>query len=220
MKWQEKSYSMPLPFRYVLSEPSHDRLVVLLHGYQDHAQSMLKRMGWLDAELPFQWLAINAPFPVPVWNAEGFKEAYSWYFRDTSRNLVVVAPQTTASKVAALFEDLNLGQRQKVFFGFSQGGYLAPFVAQQTSAVRGIIGVGCGYTPEGYKDLPATKVFAVHGLNDERIALQQAKEEHQTLMQNGFTGSFHEIPGLTHKLDPMIDALVRDLIHQCFEDKP
>ena len=220
MKWQEKNYSFPLPLRYVLSQPkspqispqSSEGLVLLLHGYQDSAQSMLKRLGWLEGDLPFQYLAVNGPFPVPVWNAEGYKEAYSWYFRDTSRDLVLVQPSTTAERLNQWLKDLNLAERPLVLFGFSQGGYLAPFLAKHLPNVRSIIGLGCGYTEEGYANLKPLDVWALHGSLDDRIDLEKSKSEHTALLTKGFRGEFIEIPNVGHKVDPAIEPKLRELI--------
>jgi predicted esterase len=204
--------------RYILSQNPSENLVVALHGYQDSAQSMLRRLGWTEADLPFQWLALNAPFPVPVWNADGFKEAYSWYFRDSERNLVLVKPSTTAERVAALIKDLGFERRPVVFFGFSQGGYLAPHVAKHLAAVRGIVGLGCGYTQEGYENLKPTAVWGLHGGADERISIEKARHEHAAVMQAGFTGAFIEIPNLAHKVDATAEPMVRELIERSFKE--
>lgn len=211
MEFQEKVYRFPLPLRYSLSEPQ-ENLILVLHGYQDRAESMLRKLNWLDQPLPFQYLAINGPFPVPVWNAEGFKEAYSWYFRDSSRGLVIVSPETVAEQIHQLILDLGFGERPVTFLGFSQGGYLAPFVAKRVKKTRMIIGIGCGYTEEGYGSLNPLEVHAIHGTEDERISIAQAQTEFRKIQKLGFTGQFHEIPGLNHKVDRSLDPLIRSLI--------
>ncbi len=209
MIMQEVNYSFPLPVRYFLSEPKGNGLVILLHGYQDTAHSMLKRIGWLDAELPFQILAINAPFPVPVWNKDGFKEAYAWYFRDRDYGLTIVEPNTTAERIAQLFRDLQLENTRKVFFGFSQGGYLAPYVAAHSDKVKGIAGLGCGFNEEAFENLNPLPVLAIHGAKDDRIAIEKSKKEYAALTAQGFTGAFHEIPDLEHRVHPSVEPLVR-----------
>lgn len=212
MKWQEANFDFSLPVKYHLGPATKAGLVVLLHGYQDHAYSMLKRLSWAEREdLPFQILASNAPFPVPVWAAGGFKEAYSWYFRDTSRGLTLVPPQTTAARVAKLIKDLGYENTKKVIVGFSQGGYLAPYLAKATPEVRAIIGLGSGYTPEHYEDLKPISVHAIHGSEDKVIDLPRAQSDHASLLSRGFSGSFHIEPGLDHRVDPVLEALVRKL---------
>ncbi len=218
MKWQEQIYPFPLRLRYQLSPRTSDDLVILLHGYQDNAPSLLKRLGWLGKEdLPFQYLALNAPFPVPIWNADGFKEAYSWYFRDTSRDLILVTPAETAERVAQLIKDLGFAGRPVVFFGFSQGGYLAPYIAKHISNTRGIVGLGCGYTEEGYRDLQPLPVWGIHGSEDERIEIGKARAEHASIAQRGFGGQFTEVPGLRHKVEASVEPLILDFIRRSFE---
>jgi predicted esterase len=212
MKWQEANFEFSLPVRYHLGPANKTGLVVLLHGYQDNAYSMLKRLSWAEQEnLPFQIFASNAPFPVPVWTGSGFKEAYSWYFRDTSRGLTLVPPQTSAARVAGLLKDLGLENERKVIVGFSQGGYLAPYLAKATSNVRAIVGLGSGYTPEHYEDLNPISVYAIHGSEDKVIDLPRAQSDHAKLLARGFTGSFHVEPGLDHRVDPVLESRVRKL---------
>jgi predicted esterase len=201
-----------MPIRYHLTEAKGPGVVICTHGYQDHALSMLRRIGWWEREdLPFQILAINGPFPVPIWTAEGFKEAYSWYFRDTSRDLEFVSPVTTASKLNVLVSDLGLANTPKVLFGFSQGGFLAPYLATQFAGVRGIIGLGCGYPVEIYAQCSPLHVHGIHGTKDERIPLEPSKADFEQVLKNGHHGKFHVVPDLAHKVDHAIEPLVRRL---------
>ena len=168
--WPLRRYDFPMPIRYHLSPSKKPGVVICLHGYQDHALSMIRRIGWWEKELPFQILAINGPFPVPIWTADGFKEAYSWYFRDTSRDLEFVSPATTASRLKCLVGDLSLAEIPKVIFGFSQGGFLASYVATELENVRGIIGLGCGYPLENYARV---KPMRVHAVNESHTLLSR-----------------------------------------------
>ena len=212
MNWQTQVYDYPLPLRYWLSPTTKKGLAILLHGYQDHAGSMLKRLGWQDRDdLPFQVLACNAPFPVPQWTASGFKEAYSWYFRDTSRDLTLVPPQVTCDRLAKLIKQIGHHTTPKVLIGFSQGGYLAPYLAKATPDVKGIIGLGTGFTPEHYEGLSDLSVHGLHGAEDKMIDLPRAQRDHAALMARGFHGTFHVEPGLDHRVDPALAPRVQQL---------
>lgn len=213
--WPSKTYSYTLPMRYSLWGPNDSGLVIALHGYQDHALSMMRRIGWWERELPFQVLAINAPFPVPIWTADGFKEAYSWYFRDTERGFTIVSPTEMAERVARLVSDLGLIGKPIVLFGFSQGGYLAPFIGPHFKNLRGLISLGSGYPFEPYKKLAPTRVYALHGDQDERIPIDKSEEAHTHLLQNGFSGEFIRLAGLSHKVDAGVEPLVRRLALTC-----
>ena len=216
--WALKRYDFPMPIRYHLSATEGSGLVLCLHGYQDHALSMIRRLGWWEAtNLPFQILAINGPFPVPIWTKEGFTEAYSWYFRDTSRDLEFVSPATTASRLKLLLDDLGLGARPKVILGFSQGGFLAPYLANQLHEVRGIIGLGCGYPVDIYAKCKPLVVHAIHGAKDERIPFKNSQAEFAEVLKVGHRGEFHLLPELVHRVEVSLDPLVRRLALACFQ---
>jgi predicted esterase len=217
--WPLRRYDFPMPIRYHLTPPKGDGVVICLHGYQDHALSMIRRLGWWEADLPFQILAINGPFPVPIWTNDGFREAYSWYFRDTSRDLEFVSPVTTALKLRTLLQDLKLEKTPKVLFGFSQGGYLNPYLHHEIHEVRGLIGYGCGYNPEIYAKTPPTTVHAVHGELDERIPAGPAQADFNKILTLGHRGEFHLVPGLTHRVEPTVEPLIRRLALECLSAK-
>lgn len=212
--WTVKKYDFSLPFSYKLFGQSKNGTVILLHGFQDHALSMLKRLQWLDRDLPFQVLAVNGPFPVPVWTSEGLREAFAWYFRDTSRNLTIVAPEHTAERLGRLLAELKISNLPTVIFGFSQGGYLAPHLARHLPGIRGIIGLGCGYKLEAYIGQENIPVHAIHGANDQVIKALTASGEHSELLHHGFQGQFHSVEGLDHKIDVKVEPLVRRLAEE------
>jgi predicted esterase len=212
MKMEERLYEFPLSLRYYLSPPRGDGLVIALHGFQDNAASMLKRIGWLDQDLPFQLLAVNGPFPVPVWSKEELKEAYSWYFRDRDRGIKLVTPETTAVRLGQFLKDLNLRKTRKVIFGFSQGGYLAPYLTEQTENVAGIVGTGCGYDKDAYRKIQRLPVLAIHGAKDRRVDLSRSRSEHEFLLKEGFTGEFIEVADLEHRVQSSIEPLVRAFV--------
>jgi predicted esterase len=210
--WPLRRYEFPMPIRYHLTPKTGPGVVFCLHGYQDHALSMIRRLGWwIRPDLPFQLCAINGPFPVPVWQEDGFKEAYSWYFRDTSRELDFVSPDTTAARLKFLVNDLGLENTPKVLVGFSMGGFLAPYLAAELKHVKGIIGIGCGYNADAYAKIPALTVHAIHGENDERIGIEGSKADFAKVIQAGHNGQYHAIPGLTHKVEASLEPLVRRL---------
>lgn len=220
-EWPVHTSHFQLPMRYFM-DGEGPGTVILLHGYQDHALSMTRRMGWWGAtDLPFRRLSVNAPFPVPIWKSSGFIEAYSWYFRDTSRNLMIVNPRDTAAQVANLVRSLLPADSPIVLFGFSQGGILAPFLAAELSGVRGLIAVGSGFPEENYKNLNRNiRVHAIHGEYDDRWPLENSKSAHQKVIEMGFHGEFHLIPGLDHRVDISLSPLVTRLALQSFGGNP
>lgn len=191
--------------------------VILLHGYQDHALSMTRRIGWLDADLPFQILAVNAPFPVPIWKSDGFIEAYSWYFRDTSRDIMIVSPTDTSQRIAEIVRQEIPKGTPLALFGFSQGGYLASYLAKFLPDTRAIIALGSGYPADPYGELNKNiKVFGLHGAKDDRWPLSSSQEAHGNLLKQGFKGEFHVIPDLDHKVDKSLSPLITRMAMESF----
>jgi predicted esterase len=214
--WPLHQAEFTLPMRY-LARGQGPGTVVMLHGYQDHALSMTRRMGWLEASLPFQILAVNGPFPVPVWKASGFVEAYSWYFRDTSRDIMIVHPSTTAARIADLVNKVVPKGTPLALYGFSQGGYLASYLAKFLPDTRAIIGLGSGYPADAYAELNKNiKVFAVHGERDDRWPIEASKTAHQRLLDQGFKGEFHVIKDLDHRVDPSLTSLISRMALESF----
>lgn len=215
--WPGLQVSYSLSLRYWLQEgfPANRGTVVTLHGYQDNALSMVRRLKWLDTQLPFRVLALNAPFPVPIWTKSGFIEAYSWYFRDSKENVVIVDPSETAARVSAAILQL-VGDSPLVFVGFSQGAYLAPLVAkillEQRAQVRAIFGLGCGYPARLYEDLPKIPIYGIHGDQDDIVPLEPSQGEHAHLLECAFPGEFFTIAGLPHRVDPQMDTIMRPFI--------
>lgn len=215
--WPVMPSHFTLPMRYLQQGAKGRGTVILLHGYQDHALSMTRRLGWLDrADLPFQILAINAPFPVPIWKAEGFIEAYSWYFRDTSRDLMIVNPVDTATQVALLVGSLIAPDEPTILLGFSQGGYLAPYLARHLPSLRAIIAIGSGYPAEPYSHLKGLFVFGLHGASDDRWPIEASQAAHAELLRKGFQGEFHIVPDLGHKVDPALDPYIQKFVAKAF----
>jgi predicted esterase len=212
--WPRRNYAFTLPVRYFLSRPVGPGLVICAHGFQDHALSMLRRIGWWQTDLPFQILALNGPFPVPFWTGGGFKEAYSWYFRDTDAEIMLVDPATTSQTLSQLITELSLENSPKIIFGFSQGGFMAPYLAAKLKNVKGVIGLGCGYKLDAYSKCSPLEVHAIHGMNDERVSIEKSRTEFSNILKVGHRGSFHEIPSLGHKVDAEVEPLVRNICLQ------
>ncbi len=217
--WQNKYFNFSLPLKYHLSDQKSSLLIVLLHGYQDRAESVLKRLGWQTDPPSVRVLAINAPFPAPKWTPSGFVEAYSWYFRDTDRKLTLVPPSMSARAVVELMAHLGLAETPKVLVGFSQGGYLAPFIASQAKAVRAIVAMGSSFPSDSYKGVHPLPVYALHGAIDEIVPIEKAKREHSEILSKGFTGEFRVIDGLTHKVDPILSSHVMQIADLMLDGK-
>ncbi len=211
--------TLPVSFYFKEAQRPTNKTVLLLHGYQDSAGSLFKRV-FGDADhseeqhFDFNILAPNGVYPVPVKAEEGFREAYAWYFVDPARDLVLVAPDVAARSLVALVKHLSLEANTFHIVGFSQGGILAPFVARELSNVSGIIGVGTLFLPDLYDGLRSTlPIDAIHGVNDEIITLATSQKGYQELKQlQPRPGEYYQFKGLRHTLDDAARAKLKELI--------
>ena len=112
---------------------------------------------------------------------QGFKEAYSWYFEEHSTETVLIPKKITVQILKSLISSLGLIDQPKILIGFSQGGFLAPVLAQELTNVEKIIGLGCSYRKESYANLSHVKVFGIHGSEDTIVDFEAAAAAYDQL---------------------------------------
>ncbi len=203
--------TLPMTYFYEKHAKSHNRLLIFLHGYTDSAESFLRRAyeaPWLDLD----YLAPNGPFPIPVRSEQGFKEAYSWYFEDHSIGRIIIPKQVAIDMLKNLLSQLGLENCQKIIVGFSQGGFLAPKLAEELTHVEKIIGIGCLYRKESYEKIKHVQVYGIHGTEDTIVPFQEAQKTYQDLTAEGFKGEFASFEGLGHTINNEARAKLKEFI--------
>jgi predicted esterase len=208
------------PISYLLDVPSHylhenggegKPLLLFIHGYADSAASFLRR-ALPGGDSRYEILAPNGPFPLPQRKQNEWKEAYGWYFADLSLNKIVVHPEVAARAIAGLIEKLGLKDRPKILVGFSQGGYFLPHLARELKAVERFIAIGTGFHPQFFREFGLTqRIDAIHGSADEVISIAESKGDFANL-ETANRGNYHEIQGMTHKLDDAGRAALASLL--------
>lgn len=218
---QKVDLKLTLPVSYYFKEAKRptNKTVLLLHGYQDSASSLMKRVFAVDENIEeqdfdFNILAPNGIYPVPVRTEQGFREAYAWYFVDGARNITLVAPEVASAGIYSLLKHLGMETDTFHIVGFSQGGILASFVAHQLENVTGILGVGTLFFPEYYAGLKVTlPVDAIHGVDDDVITLQTSQKGYQELKAlQPRPGEYYQFKKLKHTLDDAARSKVKELI--------
>jgi predicted esterase len=211
--------SLPVGYRHlVVSTPK--MLTIYLHGYADHGGSFTRRLfpeGYPQALAETSALIPNGPFPVPVKTEDGWREAYAWYFFDDSRQKMVISPETAINGILSLVAEFGYEHVPKALVGFSQGGYLAPYLAQRLNNVVTVVGIGTGYRtdffgPLGKRDSKAPSVHAIHGVGDTVFPLETAKAAHQKVIELGFQGNFHSVENGTHVANKAMGKILSDLL--------
>lgn len=203
---------LPMSYRHWIPS-SPERLAIFLHGFADHGGSFLRRLfpkGWPSELDNVGLLAPNGLFPVPVRTEEGWREAYSWYFFDEAKMRMLISPDFAVSGIKMLLRQYGLEGIPKTIIGFSQGGFLAPYLAKHIEGVSEIIAVGSGFRADFYEVLPADKIrlTAIHGDQDEIFPIAAAEKSHRHILDLGFKGDFVSIPGVRHIATPEIGVAI------------
>lgn len=151
--------------------------VTALHGYGEDAVKMAARLE-KAGEVPWAWLVLDAPYPF-VKETGGRREVgRSWYAYTGDSKALVREMRRSGEIVRRVVERAaerhGLDRGRAALLGYSQGGYLASFLAlDRPDDVRGLVAVACRIKVEAFaeSDLERARglaVLAVHGRRDRR----------------------------------------------------
>lgn len=196
---------------YLLERKTPKRLFLLLHGFSQRGESLLKKLSPVlpqDAVI----LSPNAPFPAPFKTASGYLEAYAWYFYLAKENRFVIPPGPAIRALKNLIQKLGYEKLPLTIIGFSQGGYLAPVIAKEMT-VEHIIAVSADYLARYYSKDDKFKLDAIHGAKDEISPIEISKKNLDVLKQEfGIDAHFHELPNTRHEVDEEAVKIISTLV--------
>jgi predicted esterase len=183
-------------------------LVLLLHGYGESGERIYRKLEPSIAP-ELEVIAPNGPFPLPERLPEGgYRLGFGWYFYDATKDEYFIDPELAAVYLRNLVQDLGLAGLPLRVIGFSQGGYLAPFLAGTDLRLRHVIGIGCRFLDDELPRLQNVRLDAVHGGDDDRVPVDQSRRSHATLVARGVAGEFRELTGVGHRITPEVVAAV------------
>jgi predicted esterase len=159
-------------------------------------------------------LSPNGPFPLPRRTDSGYRLGFSWYFYNPHTDEYLVDMEIGAGFVAHLISQLGLAHLPTALIGFSQGGYLAPFVAEQMPQVNQIIGLSSQYLVEEMQLPVRYRADAVHGAKDEIVSAEVSSEAHRKLLESGAQGEFLLLEEAGHRIDAAMQSAVAELLNR------
>lgn len=191
------------------------RVALLLHGYEQDGAGLLKRCA--DA-LPPDFLAVapDGLFPLPRKLERRYRVGFSWYFYDPYRDEYFVGPGPGVAFLREVLARVNPGRLPVTVIGFSQGGYLAPFLAQEVDEVDCIVGIGCQFLEDEFDvarlAARGCRMDALHGALDEVVDPRVAARSHEALVAAGIRGGFSLLEGTGHRIDEAVREKLADLL--------
>jgi predicted esterase len=201
---------LPITFHYhpVENKKSSTPLVVFLHGYTDSGKALLRR-ALKGKKLPYSVLAPNGPFPLPIKAGDHYKEAYAWYFWDVATNKMVIHPEVAVQILRHLVHHLGYENSPKIIVGFSQGGFLMPFLFPQIKNIKGLVGIGCNYRLTNYQEPVSCPLIAIHGAEDQVVPLEASQKSYEELVTaKGLKGEYYVLSTMGHTVDEMASNLL------------
>ncbi len=175
--------------------------VFCLHGYGQSAEDLYKL---IESALPKKstLLLPNGPYPLPGKARTIESLGFAWYFYDAKSSEYYVPYKIPANLVKDLVAHLNLSQRKKIIIGYSQGGYLAPFLAQELNDVEKVICLNSSFRPDLMDDLKHDfLVHAINGEDDDMVNPLEAKNKHAKLQKYNCHGEFTLLKDTNHRIN-------------------
>ena len=193
------------------SHDSPNKLVILLHGFQQRGQLIYNLLeGAINPDALV--LAPNAPFPFPSKKpVGGYEMGYTWYFFDPEKDVYYYDMSLALNYLERLIEDLGYAKMPKSIIGYSQGGYLAPFLGEKLGWVEQVVGINCRFRSEALRAPLPYQLIGIHGEKDVLVDPERARRCHQELIDQGVEGRFHMLPNAGHGISGQVRSLLREL---------
>ncbi len=176
------------------------RVFILLHGYLQQGEFIFDKLKDVipkDCAI----IAPNGPFMVPVKKKDEFEAKFAWYFFDPNKQAYYINHEPAADFVKSILIEMNLVRKPLTLIGYSQGGYLAPKIAEIIPAVDTVIGLACSFRNEKFEFRQNVIMHQVNSENDLVVDYENAKEEFQKLRERGNVGQFISLKDVGHNLD-------------------
>ncbi len=204
-----------LPFDYCIREAQSEKpkeLTLLLHGYRE---SGLRIFSKLSSSLPLDAhiLAPNAPFPFAERAEEKYRMAYSWYFYNFQTDEYVVNMSTALEFLERGIQELGYAELPLRIVGFSQGGYIAPFVGQRMAQTRQVIALHSTYLHEELGQRLEFRADNIVGAEDKIVDPTGSERSFGEIFPRALAGEFHRLPG-GHRIDEHVQRKVAELIRK------
>lgn len=192
--------------------PQPDSIVLLLHGLNERGKRIYRK---LLPYLPKNAIVIapNGPFPLPRQKDGRLSYGHAWYFYNKLEQCYFIDQTLAKNWLRDLVKYENPEKLPVTIIGFSQGGYLAPLVGEEIPETNLVIGLACEFRTTLIKKIPAFKMIAIHGTEDEIVRIEPAKKEIQTLNEQGHKIDFHSVSG-THEINSEMTKIIQNILEE------
>ena len=187
------------------------KVYLLLHGYKQTGEFIFNQ---LRSVLPDDSVIIapNGPFSLPVDKKDKFEMHYAWYFFDPKVRAYYIDYEPAAEFIKSLLIEMDIIRKPITVIGYSQGGYLAPKLAEIIPAIETVIGLACSFRNEKFEYRQSVIMHQINSKDDLIIDHEKAKEEFQVLRDRGNVGRFVSVEDTSHRLSEIYINELKTLI--------
>jgi predicted esterase len=203
-----------------------EEVFVLFHGFSEKAATIYKRLGdkihrhFESHNRKVMVMAPNGLYAMPHFHpleAQGKPEdllkGYSWYFYHQGTDTFLIDYDVPAVTFKNWIESLVPKDKPVTLIGYSQGGYLSPFVGIELKKVKKVIGINCSFREEKFSRLPDFPLYQFQGDQDTIIDIKLSYERFQKILEKGLkSGDYIWAKGIDHKLTPELAQMVLDIL--------
>jgi predicted esterase len=191
------------------SEPKE--VYLLLHGLGERGKRIYRKfVNTLPEDAII--LAPNGIYPISSVRNGETRYTYAWYFYDRASSSYLINQETPVAWLKEMLSTLDLSHLPLTIIGFSQGGYLAPFVGQALPQTKHVIGIGCEFRTPLLQEKFDFKLSAIHGMDDKIILPEWAKKEVNILKEKGVDCSFYPVEQAAHEINSQVVSTIEKII--------
>jgi predicted esterase len=195
-----------------LQKSENNPVFVLLHGYGESGPTLFRRIkGQFSTEATI--LAPNGPLMIPHPTEGELTLKYAWYFFDPKNPRYLTDPKYSLFYLLELLEDLELIDRDIHIIGYSQGGYMAPYLGRHLKNCLQVLGINCRFKNPFIGDEMPFLINAIHGKEDEVVDFEESRKTfHDLKNKYGVEGEFYGVEKEGHLLSLEIRNKIKEVL--------
>lgn len=200
MKNHRMEFASLINCDYATIGPKDSReLIIILHGFNQSGAQVLEQMA---PALPKDvWIiAPNGPFPQVRRKGADWEMGFAWYFYNPKDKYYYIDTHIPTKFLLNFLARLQVKQQEISIVGFSQGGYLAPYLAKDLPNTRRVIGIGCEFRSSRIpQEQFPFKIDQIHGELDDIVKLEDARNNFEQMLPKCTGGKFSIVNGAGHE---------------------
>ena len=203
----EESVNLNLPAKfYKICKSEQAPWAVLIHGFAQSGRQFYSSVSTVLEN--YNVLALDAPWPF-VRRVDGeIDMTYSWYFFDKRSNHYLTPLSLAVDYASEIVSKVVPESTVKILIGYSQGGYVVPYLLGRVPGVSKAITINSRWRSE---DLQLKgwegRAYCLNSEEDQLIDAQRAKTCFDEIVRQGVKGQFITVSG-GHEINaPVLNEL-------------